>query len=94
MPIANYCPGAAVNEFVEYQSWADLGPYLSAADFAAWYLATAQHITPFLTVPAVLLSGVLVLLCSGPRPCPGPRCGWPWLATRYSGLLPYSCSGP
>ncbi|TGE16556.1 hypothetical protein [Hymenobacter elongatus] len=58
-----YCLGAAVmNEFVEYQSWADLGPYLSAADFATWHLATAQHTVPFLTVPAMLLSGVLVLL--------------------------------
>ena len=58
-----YCLGAAVmNEFVEYQSWADLGPYLSAADFAAWHVATAQYTVPFLTVPAVLLSGVLVML--------------------------------
>jgi hypothetical protein len=58
-----YCLGAAaMNEFVEYQSWADLGPYLSADDFAAWHVATAQHTVPFLTVPAVLLSGVLVLL--------------------------------
>lgn len=68
-----YCLGAAVmNEFVEYQSWADLAPYLSAADFAAWHLATAQHIMPFLTVPAVLLSAVLLLLC-WQRPPAVPR---------------------
>lgn len=74
-----YCLGAAVmNEFVEYQSWADLGPYLSAADFAAWHLATAEHITPVLTVPAVLLSAVLVLLC-WQRPPAVPRLAL-WLA--------------
>jgi hypothetical protein len=59
-----YCLGAAVmNEFVEYQSWAALDPYLSAADFAAWHLATTQHTMPFLTVPAMLLSAVLLVLC-------------------------------
>lgn len=58
-----YCLGAAVmNEFVEYQSWADLGPYLSVADFAAWHIATTQHTMPFLTIPAMLLTGALVLL--------------------------------
>ncbi|GAA3980420.1 hypothetical protein [Hymenobacter antarcticus] len=68
-----YCLGAAVmNEFMEHQSWADLGPYLIASDFAAWHLATAQHIVPFLTVSAVLLSGVLVLLC-WQRPAAVPR---------------------
>lgn len=58
-----YCLGAALmNEFVEYQSWAELAPYLSATDFAAWHISTAQHTMPFLTLPAVLLSVVLVLL--------------------------------
>ena len=77
--LAFYCLGAAVmNEFVEYQSWADLGPYLSAADFAAWHMATAQHLMPFLTVPAVLLSGALLLLCWH-RPPAVPR-GALWLA--------------
>ncbi|RTQ53426.1 hypothetical protein EJV47_01415 [Hymenobacter gummosus] len=74
-----YCLGAAVmNEFVEYQSWADLGSYLSAADFAAWHVATAQHTMPFLTVPAVLLSVVLLLLC-WQRPPAIPRLAL-WLA--------------
>ncbi|UYZ57623.1 hypothetical protein [Hymenobacter latericus] len=58
-----YCLGAAVmNEFVEYQSWADLGPYLSAADFAAWHVATSQHALPFLTVPALFLTVVVLAL--------------------------------
>ncbi|GAB2941233.1 hypothetical protein GCM10027048_02120 [Hymenobacter coalescens] len=58
-----YCLGAAVmNEFVEYQSWADLGPYLSAADFASWHAATARHTMPFLTLPTLALTGVLLLL--------------------------------
>ncbi len=58
-----YCLGSAVmNEFVEYQSWADLKPYLSATDLAAWHLVTAQHTMPFLAVPLLLLTAVLVLL--------------------------------
>lgn len=58
-----YCLGAAVmNEFVEYQSWADLGPYMSATDFATWHMSTTQYTVPFLTVPALLLTVVVVLL--------------------------------
>ena len=37
--LPSYCLGTAVrNEFVEYQSWADRGPNLSAADLrlGAW----------------------------------------------------------
>ena len=80
-----YCLGAAVmNEFVEYQSWADLAPYLSAADFAAWHVATSQHIMPFLTVPAVLLSAVLLLLCLQ-RPPAVPRPAL-WLALACHGV--------
>ena len=80
-----YCLGAAVmNEFVEYQSWADLAPYLSAADFAAWHVATSQHIMPFLTVPAVLLSAVLLLLC-WQRPSAVPRPAL-WLALACHGV--------
>jgi hypothetical protein len=74
-----YCLGAGVmNEFVEYQSWADLSPYLSATDLAAWHLVTVQHTMPFLTVPAVLLSMVLLLLC-WQRPPAIPRLAL-WLA--------------
>lgn len=81
-----YCLGAAVmQEFVEYQSWADLGPYLSAADFAAWHLATTQYATPFLTVPALLLSAVLLLLCWHlPPAVPRPAL---WLAIACHGVF-------
>lgn len=58
-----YCLGAALmNEFVEYQSWADLRPYLSATDLASWHIATTQHTMPLLAIPLLLLTAVLVLL--------------------------------
>jgi hypothetical protein len=58
-----YCLGAAVmNEFLEHQNWADLKPYLSTTDLAAWHLVTAQHTMPFLAVPLLLLTAVLGLL--------------------------------
>jgi len=58
-----YCFGAAMmNEFVEYQSWADLGQYISASDFGKWHAATSQAMIPFLVLPMVLLTLVALSL--------------------------------
>lgn len=52
-----YCFGAAVmNEWVQYQSWADLGQYISVADFARWHTATNKLIIPVLVLPMALLT--------------------------------------
>jgi hypothetical protein len=56
-----YCFGAAMmNEFVEYQSWADLGTYLSAGEFASWHSLTSARAVPFLVLP--MLAATLVAL--------------------------------
>ncbi|GAB3227742.1 hypothetical protein [Spirosoma arcticum] len=58
-----YCFGAAMmNEFVEYQSWADLGQYISASDFGKWHAATSQTMIPFLVLPMALLTLVAISL--------------------------------
>lgn len=52
-----YCFGAAMmNEIVEYQSWADLGNYITAADFAKWHAATSRQTLPILVLPMIILT--------------------------------------
>ena len=52
-----YCFGAAMmNEIVEYQSWADLGNYITAADFAKWHTATSRQTLPILVLPMIILT--------------------------------------
>jgi len=52
-----YCFGAAMmNEIVEYQSWADLGNYITAADFAKWHAATSRQALPILVIPMIILT--------------------------------------
>lgn len=57
-----YCFGAGMNEFAEYKSYADLGRYLSPADFARWHEATSKNVVPFLVLPILLGNVALVAL--------------------------------
>lgn len=50
-----YCFGAAmINEFAEYYSWANLGQYISPADFAKWLSASNKIRVPFLVFPMII----------------------------------------
>lgn len=58
-----YCFGAGMmNEFVEYLSYADLGRYVSPADFARWHQATSQYVLLFLVLPILLGNVALIAL--------------------------------
>jgi hypothetical protein len=72
-----YCFGAAMMaEVVEYQSWGDLGPYLSPAEFAQWHTVAGARALPILVLPMALTTVVAVCLLrylprSVPRWCLG-----------------------
>ncbi|GAB2957178.1 hypothetical protein GCM10027048_24540 [Hymenobacter coalescens] len=59
-----YCLGAAIfNELAEYRSWADTSAYLSAADVAAWQMATPEdNATLLFNVPYLLLTALVLAL--------------------------------
>jgi hypothetical protein len=58
-----YCFGTAVaTEWLEYRTWADMDTHLSAADLAAWNMATTPSTIYFLTIPSVLLTAIVVAL--------------------------------
>lgn len=68
-----YCFGAGMmNEFVEYRSYADLGRYVSPADFARWHQATSQYVLPFLVLP-ILLGNIALLALFFNRPMSVPK---------------------
>lgn len=68
-----YCFGAGMmNEFVEYLSYADLGRYISPADFALWHQATSQRVLLFLVLP-ILLGNITLIALFFNRPPSVPK---------------------
>lgn len=68
-----YCfGGGMMNEFVEYLSYADLGRYVSPADFARWHQATSQNVLPFLVLP-ILLGNIALIALFFNRPTSVPK---------------------
>ena len=61
-----------MNEFVEYQSYADLGRYLNPADFAKWHAATSKNIVLFLVLP-ILLGNIALIALFWNRPPSVPK---------------------
>ncbi|OUJ69781.1 hypothetical protein BXP70_26075 [Hymenobacter crusticola] len=47
-------------EVVEYQSWRDLGRYLSPAEFAQWHTVAGSRTVPVLVLPMVVTTLVAV----------------------------------
>ncbi|UOQ69133.1 hypothetical protein [Hymenobacter volaticus] len=61
--LAGYCCGAALMaEIVDYQSWQDLGPYLSPAEFAQWHTVAGARALPVLVLPMIVTTLVAVSL--------------------------------
>ncbi|MBC3785653.1 hypothetical protein [Spirosoma utsteinense] len=68
-----YCFGAGMmNEFVEYLSYADLGQYVSPAQFARWHQATSHNVLLFLVLP-ILLGNIALLALFFNRPASVPK---------------------
>lgn len=61
-----------MNEFVEYLSYADLGRYVSSADFARWHQATSQNVLLFLVLP-ILLGNIALIALFFNRPPSVPK---------------------